>query len=49
MLSQLILMNFISELSSVATEAIEWAIKVSIFVTAILMAISLLSWLVHRS
>ncbi len=40
---------FIEDLSTTVNNGISWAIKVSIFATAIMLAISLIAWLTHRS
>lgn len=41
--------NFANALITAVNQGISWAIKVSIFVTAIMLAISLIAWLVYRS
>jgi len=41
--------NFVNDLITAASQGINWAIKVSIFATAIFLAISLIAWMIHRS
>lgn len=43
-----ILTSFANDLITATTQGIGWAIKVSIFATAILLAISLIAWMIHR-
>lgn len=45
----LIFASVIDDIAQAASNGIQWASDVAIFVTAAMMAISLLSWLFHRS
>lgn len=49
MLINPLFLTVIDDIGTAVNNAIQWAIGVSIFATAIMLAISIIAWLVHRS